>query len=198
MKRIFLLFIIVTGITVAVVAFVANRQTDRALEIVPNPVAAKSSITPPPVLPSKTTIAEASSSIQQVDVASTSKTKKPKKQNLNAGGQPLTINGYVVQDPEARKALSFVGNDPDATAYWASAINDPNLPSEERKDLIEDLNEDGLSDPKHPGPQDLPLIMNRLQLIEELSPNSMDPVDAQAFAEAYKDLSGMLNGQLPQ
>ncbi len=101
------------------------------------------------------------------------------------------------QDPEARSALSLVGSDPNATAYWASAINDPTLPSEERKDLIEDLNEDGLSDPKHPGPQDLPLIMNRLQLIEEFSPNSMDSVDKIAFAEAYKDLLGTLNGRPP-
>ena len=75
------------------------------------------------------------------------------------------------------------------------AINDPNLPAEERKDLIEDLNEDGLSDPKHPGPEDLPLILNRLQLIEELAPDAMDRVNADAFAEAYKDLNNMLAGK---
>jgi hypothetical protein len=112
--------------------------------------------------------------------------------------QPLTINGYVVQDPLARAALSFVGTDPDANAYWISAINNPGLPSEERKDLIEDLNADGFPDPDHPGPADAPLIASRIQLIEELAPYAMDQVDARAFAEAEKDLVGMLNGQAPQ
>jgi hypothetical protein len=103
-----------------------------------------------------------------------------------------------VQDPDARAALSFVGVDPEAEAYWESAINDPNLPAEERKDLIEDLNEDGLSDPHDPGPEDMPVIANRIALIEELAPYAMDKVNADAFAEAYKDLVGLLNGQEPQ
>jgi hypothetical protein len=88
----------------------------------------------------------------------------------------------------ARDALNFVGADPDAEECWAAAINNPDLPAKERQNLIEDLNEDGLSDPKHPGPQDLPLILNRLHLIEALAPNAMDQVNADAFQEAYKDL----------
>ena len=101
--------------------------------------------------------------------------------------EPLKINGYVVQDPEARLALSFVGTDPAAEAYWSQAINDPNLPSEERKDLIEDLNEDGLMDPKNPTAEDLPVIANRIQLqLEQMAPQAMDGVNAAAFAEAYK------------
>jgi hypothetical protein len=112
--------------------------------------------------------------------------------------QPLVINGYVVQDPLARAALSYVGADAEANAYWIGAINDPTLPSEERKDLIEDLNEDGLSDPHNPGSQDMPLIAARIQLIESLAPYALDQVDANAFAEAEKDLVGMMNGQPPQ
>ena len=100
-----------------------------------------------------------------------------------------------IQDPTARTALSFVGFDPDADSYWCDAINDPSLPAEERKDLIEDLNEDGFSDPHDPGPQDVPLIVSRIELIEELAPFAMDQVNAEAFAEAYKDLVKMLNGQ---
>ena len=99
-----------------------------------------------------------------------------------------------IQDPDARAALSLVGADPEAEAYWMGAVNDPSLPAEERKDLIEDLNEDGLSDPKHPGPEDLPLIVNRLRLIEELAPNALDQVNVDAFAEAYKDLNNLLAG----
>ena len=110
----------------------------------------------------------------------------------------LKINGYEVLDPMARLSLNLVGSDPDAEAYWVGAINDSALPPEERKDLIEDLNEDGLSDPHHPTAEDMPLIMRRIQLIEQLAPNALDDVNRAAFAEAHKDLVGLLNGQEPQ
>jgi hypothetical protein len=111
---------------------------------------------------------------------------------------PAAQGKEPIRDPAARVALSFVGVDPDAEAYWVSAINDPGLSPQERQDLIEDLNEDGLSDPSEPGVEDLPLIVNRLQLIEELAPYAMDQVNADAFVEAYKDLAIMfmrLTGQ---
>ena len=103
-----------------------------------------------------------------------------------------------IQDPAARSALSLVGSDPEAEQYWMAAINDSTLPANERKDLIEDLNEYGLSDPKHPGSQDLPLILNRIQLIEQLGPSAMDAVNADAFAEAYKDLVKLASGGTAQ
>jgi hypothetical protein len=96
--------------------------------------------------------------------------------------------GSADQDPLARAALTFVGADPLAEAYWLGAINDPSLSADERQNLIEDLNEDGLSDAKHPGPEDLPLILNRLALIEDVAPGAMDQVNSAAFQEAYKDL----------
>ena len=99
-------------------------------------------------------------------------TKKPK--------EPL-------HDPEARTALSLVGIDPDAEAYWLGAIFDSSLPENEREDLMEDLNEEGLSDAKHPGPQDLPVILNRLALIEEILPFA-DEFMVEHLGEAYKDL----------
>jgi hypothetical protein len=99
-----------------------------------------------------------------------------------------------LRDPDARTALSLVGVDPDAEAYWLSAISDTSLPDQEREDLMEDLNEDGLSDPKHPGPEDLPLIVNRLAIIEEIAP-SADPFMQEHLGEAYKDLSNMLAGR---
>jgi hypothetical protein len=96
-----------------------------------------------------------------------------------------------LHDPLARLALSMVGSDPDAEEYWLTAINDPSLPAEERSDLIEDLNEDGFADPKNIVPDDLPLIIYRLALIEAVAPESMDKVNADAFEEAYKDLVNM-------
>jgi hypothetical protein len=109
-----------------------------------------------------------------------------KKQKVTRANQPKPKE--PIQDPDAREALSLVGTDPAAEAYWYLAINDPNLPAPERSDLIEDLNEDGISDPKHPTADDLPVIMRRIELIEGLGPEAMDKVNADAFEEAYKDL----------
>lgn len=99
-----------------------------------------------------------------------------------------------LHDPDARVALGLVGADPAAETYWLSAISDTSLPDQEREDLMEDLNEDGLSDPKHPGPEDLPLIVNRLALIEEIAPNA-DPFMQEHLGEAYKDLNNLLAGR---
>lgn len=94
-------------------------------------------------------------------------------------------------DPEARVALEFVGADPVAEEYWTAAINNPEIPANERKDLIEDLNEVGI-DPKHLTAEDAPLILSRMAIIENNFPFAMDDANADAFAEAYKDLLNML------
>ena len=91
----------------------------------------------------------------------------------------------------ARAALEFVGADPESERLWLAAISDPTVPAEERKDLIEDLNEDGISDPKNPTRKDLGLIQGRIALIEQLLPSAMDGVNAAAFREAHKDLTKM-------
>lgn len=92
-----------------------------------------------------------------------------------------------LQDPVARVAMSLVGADPDAEAYWLEAIFDSSLPDKEREDLMEDLNEEGLSDHKRPGPEDFPLIVNRLALILEIAPEA-DDFMLRHLGEAYKDL----------
>ena len=100
--------------------------------------------------------------------------------------------GKTIQDPLAREALALVGADPLAERVWAEAINNPALAPNERKDLIEDLNEDGFPDPHHVTPDDLPLIWSRIELIERYGPESMDEVNVEAFLEAYKDLWNMI------
>ena len=102
-----------------------------------------------------------------------------------------SLNDPATKEQYGRLALSYVGDDPDAEDAWVQVINDPSLSAEARQNLIEDLNEDGLSDPRNPGVQDLPLILNRIALIEELAPDAMDQVNAAAFQEAYKDLVNM-------
>jgi hypothetical protein len=109
----------------------------------------------------------------------------------NQGGGQKNTKKEEIADPLARVALSFVGADSEADAYWYAAINDPSLSAHERQDLIEDLNEDGLSDPRRPSLEDLPLVLSRLELIAEVAPGAMDQVNADAFAEAYKDLWNM-------
>ena len=52
----------------------------------------------------------------------------------------------------------------------------------------------GLSDPKHPGPEDLPVILNRLAIIEQLVPQA-DPFMLEHLGEAYKDLNNLLAGK---
>lgn len=112
--------------------------------------------------------------------------------DANSLGQPVQKSGgKEVTDPVARVALIYVGADPEAEAYWFEAINDPSLSGNERQDLIEDLNEEGFADPHHPTVDDLPLIVSRLELIEELAWDAMDEVNSDAFAEAHKDLTRM-------
>lgn len=101
------------------------------------------------------------------------------------------VTARVVTAQEARVALGKVGTDPEAEAVWITAINDPNLPANQRKDLIEDLNEEGFANPKQLTAADLPRIENRLALIEELAPEAIDQTNADAFQEAYKDLKSM-------
>ncbi len=109
----------------------------------------------------------------------------------SSSGNANASSSNVMAEPIAREALNYVGMDTEAEAVWTSAINDPSLSPHDRKNLIEDLNENGFADPNHPTPNDLPLIESRLALIEDMAPDSMDAVNAAAFAEAYKDLTEM-------
>lgn len=105
--------------------------------------------------------------------------------------EDIDLNDPALRLPLARLALATVGADEFAEQLWLHAINDPELPAESRKDLIEDLNEDGFADPKRLTSADLPLIEARLALIERLAPEAMDKTNADAFAEARKDLVAM-------
>lgn len=91
----------------------------------------------------------------------------------------------------ARLALSFAGADTQATEFYTQTVNDKSLTGNHRSNLIEDLNEDGFPDPRNLTPNDLPLVENRIALVEQLAPGAMDKVNADAFQEAYKDLVNM-------
>jgi hypothetical protein len=104
---------------------------------------------------------------------------------------PLLLTNAAAKEPLARTALNFVGADPQADEFYQRAINDHILTKSHRKNLIEDLNQDGFSDLKNLGAPDLPLVQNRIALIEQLAPSATDPVNIAAFKEAYKDLVNM-------
>jgi hypothetical protein len=128
--------------------------------------------------------------------------------SLGAQAVPLAAQTYhdprltnsAAREPFARLALTFAGADPRATEFYAETINDPALTPNHRRNLIEDLNQDGFADPKNLTANDLPLIENRIELIEKLAPSALDDANAAAFQEAYKDLLLMqskITGQPP-
>ncbi len=111
---------------------------------------------------------------------------------------PLLQTNSAAKEPLARLALNYVGADSQANEFYQKAINDPVLSRSHRKNLIEDLNENGFADPRNLTAKDLALIQNRISLIEQLAPKAMDQANAAAFQEAYKDLVKMRSKLAPQ
>jgi hypothetical protein len=168
---------------------VADRPRVEALRVEPGAsttmrdAAPAPLIAPPPTLSPRASVQPPATKVPTV----ASKGSNPKEQ-----ATPRPVSKKDGPDrPIARQALDLVGADPVAEAIWMQAINDPTISAHDRQDLIEDLNENGFDDPAHPSADDLPIIENRLALIEQLAPDAMDDVNASAFAEAYKDLINM-------
>ena len=75
------------------------------------------------------------------------------------GPQSVAVAAQAYQDPRvtdsakkeplARLALNFVGPDRQANEFYQRAINDPVLTARHRKNLIEDLNQDGFPDTRN-------------------------------------------------
>ena len=116
------------------------------------------------------------------------------------GDQSLAIVAQASQDPRvtpskaeplARAALNYVGADPQADTVYQNFINNPNLPADQRKNLIEDLNDQGFANSDKPTDQEFAMIQKRIDLLQKLAPSAMDQVNANAFQEAYKDLINM-------
>jgi hypothetical protein len=166
-------------------------QARRAAAPVSAPAAAVA--TPPPERTSPEPIADYSADVAQTQAVKADRqvSAKPPPAPRPARTPAPAPADVLVPEPVARQALSLVGADAEAETIWSWAINDPNLSRDERRELIEDLNRDGFSDPRNPGVEDLPLIESRIFLIQGLAPYAMDEVNAAAFAEAYKDLVNM-------
>ena len=191
----FILILLAAVIVAAACVFFASRPAVK----VSAPPAVVRAASPPPV-PGATVAAQTeTSSAPEILAVKKSADVSPAPKKFTAKTAPKTAASGKpakprpeIQDPDARAALSLVGADPAAEQYWISAINDDTLPANERRELIEDLNQDGFVNRKNPGLEDFQLIVSRIQLIEELAPSAKDQVNADAFAEAYKDLVKML------
>ncbi len=79
----------------------------------------------------------------------------------------------AVKERHGRGALSLIGYDPGADEIWITIINDPSVSAKARSNLIEDLNEDGLSY-RNLTFADLPVIQYRIELVEYIRPDAMD------------------------
>lgn len=94
-----------------------------------------------------------------------------------------------------RLALNFVGANDQALELFHQAALDPQLKPDQRRNLVEDLNQDGLSNPRNPTPEDLKVIANRYALTQTYLQQDYvknDKTLNAAFQEANKDLAKML------
>ena len=121
------------------------------------------------------------------NVKSKDEMRKEAEAKAQANAQAGQGKKKVVVDPLAREALALVGVNPEAEKYWLDAVNDTSLPKSERQDLVDDLNEQGLPDPHHPTPDDLAMILKRLDILERIGPNLTDL----EYQEALRDLKQM-------
>jgi hypothetical protein len=159
---------------------IQNIQEQLPIEEVPfeRETPAAESVSPPP-----TTI---------VDADGQSNTEAQAEMATEPFDEDPRSNDPRVKEQRGRTALGLIGHDPEADEVWIQIINDPSVSASARSNLIEDLNEDGLSY-RNLTLDDLPVIKYRIQLIEELEPYAMDKVNADAFDEAHKDLVNMAN-----
>jgi hypothetical protein len=99
------------------------------------------------------------------------------------------------REPLARVALTYVGASEQASQLWHTAINDPALKPAQRRELILDLDQDGLQNDKTPTPADLPIVANRLALTQAYLQQDYvqnEPVLNKALLEVNQDLQKLL------
>ncbi len=109
--------------------------------------------------------------------------------------QDARVAGSDGKEPLARLALAFVGANPQAEQLFHTAVLDGALTPDARRNLIEDLNQDGLSSKRNLSPEDLALVTARYRLTQTYLQQDYvqgDRMLLEAFKEADKDLRNML------
>ncbi|BCU79518.1 hypothetical protein llg_42330 [Luteolibacter sp. LG18] len=100
------------------------------------------------------------------------------------------------KEPLARAALAYVGANEQALDLFHTALFDQSLMPDQKRNLVEDLNEGGLANRRSPTPEDLQIISNRYALTQYYLQQDYvrnDRVLNGAFHEADKDLRNMLD-----
>jgi hypothetical protein len=95
----------------------------------------------------------------------------------------------------ARLALAYVGANDQAIELFHEAVLDTTLKPDQTRNLIEDLNQDGLSNRKNLSPADLGIIAKRYALTQAYLQQDYvinNKTLNAAFREADKDLANML------
>lgn len=95
----------------------------------------------------------------------------------------------------ARVALAYVGATDQAVELFHTAVLDQSLKPDHRRELVEDLNQDGLSSKKNWSAADLDIIAKRYELTQAYLKQDYvqnDKLLNAAFHEADKDLANML------
>ena len=109
--------------------------------------------------------------------------------------QDARVSGSDGKEPLARLALAFVGANPQAEQLFHTAVLDGALTPDARRNLIEDLNQDGLGNRRNLSPEDLALVTARYRLTQTYLQQDYvqgDRMLLEAFKEADKDLRNML------
>jgi hypothetical protein len=159
-------------------------MSKRTTPVVANPPTAA------PPISSAVTDAEPSATPTQPAVSSEAAlSQSDAKAQPKTAKKPSGSGKKVIQDPIAREALALAGVDPYAEAYWFDALDNSALSQSERQDLVDDLNEEGLADPKHPTVDDLPLLLARVELLEDAAATYGDRYE---FQEPYDDLAQLI------
>ncbi|EEF61649.1 hypothetical protein [Pedosphaera parvula] len=119
------------------------------------------------------------------------------------GEQSLPIAMQAYNDPRvdpakketlARIGLYYAGDNPQANQLFDAAVHNESLSVDARRNFIEDLNQDGISNQKNPTPEDQKIIEARIKLIQSYYDNGgmNQPILNGALNEAMKDLQGLL------
>lgn len=137
--------------------------------------------------------AQAQKTDNGIDFAALKKLKKSERQQTLSlvADAYKSISDSTQKEAAGRFALGFAGGDSKADQLYHTAINDSAIPLNDRKNLIEDLNEVGYENLKSPTANDLRLVSSRLDLIKHYRADS-DAKLAASFDEAEKDLRNML------
>ena len=97
----------------------------------------------------------------------------------------------------AQVSLDSAGLDPSADQFFKMALNDPNIPADDRRNLAEDFADHGVN-AKNPSARDFQVMQNRYGQLDQLMANATDPLIVAGLTEAKKDLTKFISSYLDQ